>query len=357
MIQVGPVQLEDDSEKVVDADEEIFLLYTALQAHPLSGDAHHGLGFLDSHHDTISVAIELDDPRPGDNGPRPIGASVSTHGKHPSHRNSRHAPHARKAPKSTAPETVQVELYQDKTRLHTAKGDTGSVLWRASIDFAKMMLRQHHSPNSASIFDKRLLPDLRVLELGAGTGLLSVLLAPLVKHYMATDIPGLTHLISKNVAHNLTDNDTRNNVAVEALDWEQLHQTSPERRRRFFTYAGGPGASEARPYSGKDATNDAPDVILAVDCLYHPSLVGPLVSTLNHFARPNETVVVIVSELRAEDVMRDFLEAWLGDAARWEIWRAGDGADGPGLLGVPYVIWVGRKVSASAPERDGSGQA
>ena len=256
-----------------------------------------------------------------------------------------------------------------------------------------------------------------MLPISAGTGLLPVLLAPLVKHYTATDVAGLTHLISKNVRLNAADHDL-SNVVVETLDWELLHCTSVSRRRKAFPYTGGRDTKEdsalhdahrarhehehARhgthdtrnahndPRNGfddaQDGSDDAPDLILAVDCIYHPSLVGPLVSTINHFARPDRTIVVVVSELRAEDVLRGFLEAWLGssvgdsedagdsgrgragkteeskagdsedsassprtdsgeDGARWEVWHAGDGTDGPGLLGVPYVTWVGRKVS------------
>ncbi|KAL1733294.1 putative methyltransferase-domain-containing protein [Schizophyllum commune] len=318
MISIGPVQLTDDSERITDADEEIFLLYTSLQAHPIPEEAHRGLGFLDSHHDTIELVIELDDDPPRTSSsaaPSPSSSGPST-------------PATEVPPvKPADPQSVQVELYQDKTRLHTTKGDTGSVLWRASIDFARMVLRQYHHRSPDSFLERDSLLNLRVLELGAGTGLLPVLLSPLVKHYTATDIAGLTHLISKNVHLNAADHDLRN-VVVETLDWEQLRSTSVSRRRKAFP-------------------DDAPDLILAVDCIYHPSLVGPLVSTINHFARPDKTTVVVVSELRAEDVLRGFLEAWLGsNGARWEIWHAGDGTDGPGLLGVPYVTWVGRKASA-----------
>ncbi|KAL1696660.1 putative methyltransferase-domain-containing protein [Schizophyllum commune] len=321
MIQLGPIQLTDDSEQVTDPDEEIFLLYTSLQAHPIPEDAHRGLGFLDSHHDTIEVVLDFDEDT--------SKASTSSEPSPCSSGPSTPATEVPPAIKPAGPQSVQVELYQDKTRLHTTKGDTGSVLWRASIDFARMVLRQCHHRSPDSFFERDSLSNLRVLELGAGTGLLPVLLAPLVRHYTATDVAGLTHLISKNVHLNSADHDL-SNVAIEALDWEQLHATPAAKRRKTFP-------------------DEAPDLILAVDCIYHPSLVGPLVSTINHFAKPDKTTVVVVSELRAEDVLRGFLEAWLGsnvDGARWEIWHAGDGTDGPGLLGVPYVTWVGRKVSA-----------
>ena len=49
--------------------------------------------------------------------------------------------------------------------------------------------------------------------------------------------------------------------------------------------------------------------------------------------------VVVVVELRAEDVVREFLQQWLdlSAGAEWEIWSVG------GLLDGPYAAWVGWK--------------
>lgn len=105
---------------------------------------------------------------------------------------------------------------------------------------------------------------------------------------------------------------------MEELDWEILHKTPPSLRPRLFS------------------RDDPPiDILLVVDCIYHPSLLPALVDTLDYLATPERTAVLVVSELRSEDVMREVLELWLKQPG-WEIWRLGEG-----LLEMPYVIWLG----------------
>ena len=65
---------------------------------------------------------------------------------------------------------------------------------------------------------------------------------------------------------------------------------------------------------------DAPDLLLVVDCIFHPALVRPLLATLTSLATPWHTAVVVVAELRAEDVLREFLKGWIALGCRmWSI--------------------------------------
>ncbi len=162
----------------------------------------------------------------------------------------------------------------------------------------------------------------------AGTGLLSVALSPLVRHYTATDIAPLIPLIRKNVAHNfpahsgtqLRDTEKGLNISVEELDWIAVESASPSQRTKIYN-------TEERPI----------DLLLVVDCLYHPVLIPPFLATIEYLTIPGRTAVLIVSELRAEDVMRDFIHGWL-DKPGWEIWRIPNDDLGPN-----YVIWLGWK--------------
>jgi hypothetical protein len=82
------------------------------------------------------------------------------------------------------------------------------------------------------------------------------------------------------------------------------------------------------------------DLVLVADCIYNPSLIPALISTVNHVAAMSSgepTPVLVVVELRSEDVLREFLENWLSSGF-WQVWRVG-GEVGP--LGMPYVAWVG----------------
>ncbi|KAF9516398.1 hypothetical protein BS47DRAFT_1341056 [Hydnum rufescens UP504] len=103
------------------------------------------------------------------------------------------------------------------------------------------------------------------------------------------------------------------------------------------------------------------DLILAVNTIYNVSLIPSFISVLDEFARsgpgvgsgsspvvenkPSDqkpaTVVLIVCELRDEDVMQAFLDAWLSPRT-WEIWHVGgnrgENADaGSGFLEGPLV--------------------
>jgi protein N-lysine methyltransferase METTL21D len=183
------------------------------------------------------------------------------------------------------------------------------------------------------------LADIRVLELGyaflpvesasfyngvssAGTGLLSIVLSPLVRHYTVTDIPALLPLIRKNVTLNFPSWPTNSNISLEELDWHHLHTTPHSKRSRLFS------AFSSKPI----------DLILLVDCIYHPSLLPPLLSTIDYLAIPGKTAVLVVVELRAEDVIREWIAMWTG-CEGWEVWRVG----GDGWLKMPYVAWVGWK--------------
>ncbi|KAJ7668343.1 putative methyltransferase-domain-containing protein [Mycena rosella] len=301
-VQRGLVQLPLGSERVLDADEEIFILYSKSGA----SSEHRGLGYLDSRSDTLTLSFELKPP------------SWATSAVTKSKRKSATA-------RPIQEKTVEIQLAQDKTALRSRTGDTGSVVWKASIDFAQFVLQQQHARSPTAILDPTKLRDARILELGSGTGLLSVAFSPLVLHYTATDIQELLPLIRKNVSLNFAPG---HNVLVEELNWQTLHSTSPSRRPQLFSPPSPPA-----------------DIVLIVDCIYHPALLPSLLAAMDYVAAPS-TAVVVVMELRAEDVTREFMEGWLvlGNG-EWEVWRVGsdDSAEGVLAKDSPYVMWVGWK--------------
>ena len=136
---------------------------------------------------------------------------------------------------------------------------------------------------------------------------------------METLIP----LIRKNVTLNFPDwsvpGKPGSNITVCELDWLALHAASPSFRPRLLP------ANNGQPF----------DLVLVVDCIYHPSLLPALVDTINTVTVSRETAVLVVAELRADDVILTFLELWLSSGG-WEIWRIGGN-----LLEMTYVMWVG----------------
>ncbi|GLB43364.1 putative lysine methyltransferase [Lyophyllum shimeji] len=304
----GAVRISSDAERVTDADEEVFLLYSDLQSGAATADTDtfRGLGHVDSRKDTMTITFELKVP-------------TSTASDKPRrHRKTR-------KPSKDLDKTFQIELAQDKSALRTRKGDTGSVLWKASIDFARLVLQQIHAQASDSLLDAEILKTQHVVELGAGTGLLAIAFASLVQRYTVTDIGALIPLLRKNVASNFDGwpeqclpSAPGSNVFVEELDWLILNSTIPAHRNRVVDF-------------------EPADLILVVDCIYHPSLLPSLLETIDHLTIPARTAVLVVVELRAEDVIREFLELWLSRQG-WEIRRL------TGLLDRPYAMWLGWRV-------------
>lgn len=182
-----------------------------------------------------------------------------------------------------------------------------------------------------NLFMPDLLNNAKILELGAGTGVLSTLLAPLVDSWTATDMAELLPLIQKNHKVNIARLSSAK-VEVQELDWTWTPQQFQK--------------------NAKTIASQHYDLVFAVDCLYNEALVQPFVDTIN---RIKSTYVVVVSELRSVDVMQLFLERWLASGP-WTIHRparasnsdlvASEDIAQPGLLGHQYIIWAGWKKAA-----------
>ncbi|KAI8975914.1 putative methyltransferase-domain-containing protein [Trametes punicea] len=324
--QRGVVQLPASATRVIDADEEVFLLYTNIVSRKAADGSRgfRGLGHINSHEDTLTITLDLGFPKKirGDNGDFP-DKEQSTRGAHQKKVRSR---------RRETEQTLEIEIFQDKTALRSRKGDTGSVVWHASVDFAEAVLRQLYSREPAGLLNPALFANAHVIELGAGTGVLAVALAPFTRHYTVTDIEDLIPLIRKNVAHNARNHPASpskprgslspptSNIAAVALDWIEIRQASLALRHKLVP-------------------SEPADLLMVVDCIYHPSLIPPLLSTIDYLTVPDRTAVLVVVELRAEDVVREFLQGWLGlsPAGEWEVWSIS------GFMEGPYAIWVGWK--------------
>ncbi|EIW79055.1 hypothetical protein CONPUDRAFT_59850, partial [Coniophora puteana RWD-64-598 SS2] len=316
----------------------IFLLYTTLRGAPIElvgPDGFRGLGHIDSRQDTLTIDITLR---------RPLAEDALTEKQ-----SSKGQPQSGKKGRRLEEEEIvkTFTLAQDKTALRSRSGDTGSVLWRASVELARVILQQNAflSTNSLPLFNGATLANTHVLELGCvptGTGLLGAALSPLVRTYTLTDVSALLPLLRKNVALNLAsttsdpDSASRsslNNVVVEPLDWELAnHPTTKPSAQRINHHNTSHSSDEQHLHVDADPKYT---LVLAIDCIYHPSLLPALVDTLCA-ATPPGAWALVLAELRAEDVLREFLARWLdGECDGWKIWAL------RGVVGVHYALWVG----------------
>jgi hypothetical protein len=391
--------------------EQIFHLYSRLAES--SKDANEsGLGFVDPASPLITVRLHVPDESAAEKKAKGKGKSKGRH----------RVSYAEDKQWMKEQKVLEWEIEQDIAGLKGRKGDTGAVLWRArwgqatsslrmfsysecrmiiltiafaghsifSIHLARLILASpHRSPLSSPLFDPTVFirSNLRVLELGAGTGFLSVALHSSLcgkeGEWTVTDQKSLLTLIGRNLEMNgvhhefgegenrnerektntrrlpgkNTAQSTRGRVTVQELDWLEVEHTWKEdlhsrlRGRRPPTTSG----DSASPY----------DLILAVDCIFNESLILPFLRTIDHLStafapqdhREQEgtkgdwsgdvnvkgssgTVVMVVCELRSSEVMREFLGAWVdfqregavdhGDqTGRWNIWRVGEEALSP----------------------------
>ncbi len=192
-----------------------------------------------------------------------------------------------------------------------------------SVLVAKLVLRDLYFPSDSSVFSELLLRSSCVIELGAGIGFLGILLAPHVQRYIVTDIAEMIPLLKKNIKSCLFTPNIQH-IDAEELDWVQLFSAAPSKKHAAFTMPLDEGAF---------------DLLICSDCIYNTSLVPALIHTIDYCSTPGKTMALVVAELREEEVLREFLAAWLNvDGGRWEIRRLSEDC-----LDSRTVGWVGWK--------------
>ncbi|XP_004067197.1 uncharacterized protein LOC101173774 [Oryzias latipes] len=110
------------------------------------------------------------------------------------------------------------------------------------------------------------LVDKAVLEIGAGTGLLSIVAALLGAWVTATDLPDVLSNLRVNLSRN-TRGRCRNTPQVAPLSWGfDLEHTYPSSIYRY-------------------------DYVLAADVVYHHDYLDELLATMKHFCQPGTTLI------------------------------------------------------------------
>ncbi|CAB3406459.1 unnamed protein product [Caenorhabditis bovis] len=143
-------------------------------------------------------------------------------------------------------EPKELEIYQEILT------DVGGVIWDSAL------LTIHYFFKHPDLYSGK-----KVLELGSGTGVCSLVLAALGAEVTATDLPERMPLLEKNIEKNKSL--VENQIKAEPLDWTK-----------------------------NEAPNDL-DLILAVDCIYYTSSIDALIE---FFRKSCAKEILIVSEKR-----------------------------------------------------------
>lgn len=223
---------------------------------------------------------------------------------------------------------------------------------------------------------------LTILELGSGTGFLGIALLPLLASlhpelaggdagegeeggaggggrggvkWIFSDQAANLPLLAKNLRRNEGRLDGNGEKEVREVDWLATPASST------VVLQGADEEEDATAGAGQVPKTEA-DIILAADCLYNPSLSLPLARTIHAHSVPfsaresdtgvrgRGTIVVVASELRDEQALREFLAGWL-ELPGWKIGRVGsewqgeaqgeEGEEEEGLWGREFVVWAG----------------
>uniref|UniRef100_A0A8C7XRZ0 Methyltransferase 21C, AARS1 lysine n=1 Tax=Oryzias sinensis TaxID=183150 RepID=A0A8C7XRZ0_9TELE len=133
----------------------------------------------------------------------------------------------------------------------------GGVMWPAALALCSFLESNKHAVN---------LEGKTILELGAGTGLVSIVATLLGGVVTATDLPQVLSNLKANVMRN-TRGRCRHTPQVAPLSWGfDLEHTYPSSVYRY-------------------------DYVLAADLVYYHDYLDELLATMKHFCQPGTTLI------------------------------------------------------------------
>ena len=227
---------------------------------------------------------------------------------------------------------------------------------------ATTLLRQAYAPKPLRDAHGEIVPSLldleqkiRVLELGAGTGILPCTtghaLTNLDTTWQATDQGDLLTLLQKNVRQLASDR-----VVATEIDWLTVSRALRQAYRHPTPYASLLRNIRSEQ-SGNAGESDVPyDLIIAVDCIFNPSLFTPFLDSLWACCTVSHTIAFVLVELREQEMMREFMQTWLEHTASlqgtasgsvWQIWSIESSALGLDGLQRGYACFVAFKVNVT----------
>ncbi|EKV09392.1 hypothetical protein PDIG_30360 [Penicillium digitatum PHI26] len=348
------IRLLANGEEIVDVDEESFLLFA--QDIPSNN-----LGMLNPRAPSVEISIN--------------GNEYTIH-QSPSLLSSHRAGGTTGAGKYKIPGTLHkpahdlhqllYDLSPESPEARIPSTDFSAVLWKITPLFAEWITNPSNPLWTTSLLSQ----TSTVAELGTGiSALVALVLAPSVRHYIATDQEYVRKLFRTNLDANAsvtTSHSNRNskgsgkskgskskqtltaksvnNISFTTLDWE-TDQAASLKECMDSDDAHGQDAEE----EGED--DKGFDLLLSCDCIYNEALVAPFVRTCAEIcrlrpayvgsseeprSRRKPTVCIIAQQQRSPDVF----ETWLRETMReFGVWRLSDDVLGEGLRsGSGYLV-------------------
>ncbi|KAF2277924.1 uncharacterized protein EI97DRAFT_374076 [Westerdykella ornata] len=185
---------------------------------------------------------------------------------------------------SRSSETASVTLLESRSVI-SASGTTGLRTWEAALLFGSFLVSEG---------GRRIVQGRNVLELGAGTGMLSILCAKYL---------GVSRVLSTDGDESVVDA-IKANVFLNGLDTEKSSQGLVRTAALKW------GRHVIASTFLEDYGMELPDVVLGADVTYDRFVIPALVSTLREFFEAKSTLqVLIAATIRNERTFETFLNA------------------------------------------------
>jgi len=154
----------------------------------------------------------------------------------------------------------EIECNHGTLRIKQAEvGDESCVVWDTALVLAKYLQTERFC-------SKEGLANKRVIELGAGTGVVGLIAAACGAHVCCTDLPAVVPLIELN--RDINQHMITGSFKASPLKWGQ----------------------------DVSAFQPSPDLLLVADCIYYEESLVPLVTTLCDLSDANTTVLISYEE-------------------------------------------------------------
>ncbi|KAI0597841.1 hypothetical protein F4775DRAFT_221746 [Biscogniauxia sp. FL1348] len=234
-------------------------------------------------------------------------------------------------------------IHQSPTILNRPGSTTGAVVWKITPLVAEWLA----SSDNLLWKSGALSSSSGVLELGCGiSGLVGLVLAPLVARYTLTDQSYVSRLVEKNLEENIAvstqkpaslkrsrgkattaQQNSSTNLRFTPLDWE-LDEVTPSLT----------GTENARSF----------DAVIACDCIYNDTLISPLVQTCvdacelrscDKDAGDKPALCIVAQQLRDPEIF----EGWIKEFNRhFRTWRVPEDALSERLrANTGFVVHIG----------------
>jgi len=159
---------------------------------------------------------------------------------------------------------VEFKYCNKEIKLHQISSAVASIVWDSAPKLCDFLCNTTIFPNG--------LIGKNIIELGSGTGIVSIVAALLGATVVATDLSNHLDILSKNISENISDN----KVTIMALEWGKAEDIS-KIKNLGITW----------------------DYILCSDLVYLPELYKPLYDTLLEISSIN-TIILLAQRRRYE---------------------------------------------------------